>query len=74
MLLSTDGVLCSFHMVNQTKDARHDLIKVPEPLPPAGQRKKFTLRKSNKKGQQQNDRTEPGPLGAVSPTGNYCTD
>lgn len=39
MILSTDGVLCSFYMVNQTPNTSHDIVKAPEPLPLGGQRK-----------------------------------
>ena len=39
LILSTDGVLCPFHMVNQTPNTNHYIVKCHEPLPPAGQRK-----------------------------------
>ncbi|XP_022793555.1 nuclear pore complex protein Nup214-like isoform X3 [Stylophora pistillata] len=39
MLLSTDGVLCPYYVVNQTPNTDHGIIKLPEPLPLGGQRK-----------------------------------
>ena len=39
MLLSTDGVLCPFYMVNQTPNSDHSIIKPVERLPLGGQRK-----------------------------------
>ena len=44
MILSTDGVLCPFYLVNQTPNTTRDIVKPPEPLPPAGQRKTIVLR------------------------------
>ncbi|XP_068695298.1 nuclear pore complex protein Nup214-like isoform X2 [Montipora foliosa] len=39
MILSTDGVLCPFYVINQTPNANHDIVRPPEPLPLRGQRK-----------------------------------
>lgn len=39
MILSTDGVLCPFYVLNQTPNTNHDIVKPPEPLPLGGQRK-----------------------------------
>lgn len=39
MLLSTDGVLCPYYVVNQTPNVDQGIIRVPEPLPLGGQRK-----------------------------------
>ena len=47
MLLSTDGVLCPFYMINQTPHANYDIIKALEPLPPGGQRKRIVSNKGN---------------------------
>ena len=38
MILSTDGVLCPFYMLNQTPNANHTIVKQPEPLPLGEQR------------------------------------
>ncbi|KAK2567238.1 Nuclear pore complex protein Nup214 [Acropora cervicornis] len=39
MILSTDGVLVPFYVLNQTPNTKHDIVKAPEPLPLGGQRK-----------------------------------
>ncbi|XP_044180329.1 nuclear pore complex protein Nup214-like isoform X4 [Acropora millepora] len=39
MILSTDGVLVPFYVLNQTPNTKHDIVKPPEPLPLGGQRK-----------------------------------
>lgn len=39
MILSTDGVLVPFYVLNQTPSTKHDIVKPPEPLPLGGQRK-----------------------------------
>lgn len=41
MLLSTDGVLCPFYMINQTPNANVSIMKAFEPLPLGGQRKQI---------------------------------
>ena len=46
MLLSTDGVLCPFYMINQTPNANVSIMKRLEPLPPGGQRKPAIVSKS----------------------------
>lgn len=47
MLLSTDGVLCPFYMVNQTPNANHGITKAVEPLPLGGQRKAIVSNTGN---------------------------
>lgn len=39
MILSTDGVLVPFYVLNQTPNANHNIVKALEPLPLGGQRK-----------------------------------
>lgn len=39
MILSTDGVLVPFYVLNQTPNANHNIVKPLEPLPLGGQRK-----------------------------------
>lgn len=48
MLLSTDGVLCPFYMVNQTANADHSIMKAVEPLPLGGQRKAIIVSSAGK--------------------------
>lgn len=39
MILSTDGVLCPFHVINEIPNTNYGIVKPPEPLPLGGQRK-----------------------------------
>ena len=47
MILSTDGVLCPFYILNQTPNANHSIVHAPEGMPPGGKRKSVVSKMSD---------------------------
>lgn len=47
MILSTDGVLCPFYILNQTPNANHSIVHAPERMVPGGKRKSVVSKMSD---------------------------
>ena len=47
MILSTDGVLCPFYMLNQTPNANRSIVNAPEAMALGGKRKSVVSKTSD---------------------------